>query len=163
MQRNYTEVRSEGEKLYLNSHQLKIGQSKKSRNRILMQSLSWGTPTWVQVFQFYHCQCRHSKLWRRGLGIKNKTYFEWFVPCDCSLTIHQSHWYCCISCARKAYLLLRTLTLLFLSREYLSLESSNVSPSTTSSHIGFPQLGWALIEDLTGEYSTWDRPLCLRR
>lgn len=38
-------VRSEVEKLYVNNHQLKISQSKKSRSRILIQSLSWGAPT----------------------------------------------------------------------------------------------------------------------
>lgn len=162
MQRNYTEVRSEGEKLHLNSHPLQISQSKKSRNRILMQSLSGGTPICLQVSQFYRCQCHHTKLWRRGLGIRNKTYLDWFVPCDgspyTSLTgifvflVYVKH--ICFSGPWPCY---------FLSREFLSLESSGITPSTTSSNTGSPRPGWARIEDLTGVPSTWDKPLCLRR
>lgn len=94
MQRDYIEVNSEVEKLYLNNHQLK-SVSLSSLEIGFWSNLCVGEPQpECKIFNAIIASAVVSiKLWRRNLGIKNKTYLDWFVPYNCSLTIHQSHGY----------------------------------------------------------------------
>lgn len=163
MQRNYTEVRSEGEKRYLNSHPLKISHLR-SPEIGFWCSLCLGEPQ--PECKFFSSTTASAVILNCGgevwvLGIKlikiGLSHVTAHLPYT-SLTgifvflVYVKH--ICSSGPGPCY---------SLSREFLSLESSDVSPSATSSNAGSPQLGWALIEDLTCMYSTWNKPHCLRR
>lgn len=69
--------------------------------------------------------------------MKNKTYLDWFVPGDCSVTIHQSHQYFSVSCTCQAYLHLRSFAHAVPSPENsfaLSLQMSSPQPSNIGYH-----------------------------